>query len=56
VEEEDPNVLVADDDGMDEVEDEPERRRSSPRRTAMVMVCLTSIATIPRRSLAVVSS
>ena len=53
--EEGPNVLFAEDDGMEMgAEEDPEDEEVEPFEDAMVMVCPTSIATTPRSSLAVV--
>jgi hypothetical protein len=57
VEEDGPNVLVAEDDGMEvdaKVELKARRRRPSLLGTTMVMVCQMLTVIIPRRSLAVV--
>ena len=53
---EEPNVLIAEDDGieMDAEEEEPKEERWSLGRTTTVMVCPTSTATTPWSSLAVV--
>ena len=55
--EEDPNVLIAEDDVMAvDTELSLRRRRSSLLRTTTVMVCPTSTATTPRSSLAIIAS
>ena len=56
--EEDPNVLIAEDDGIKvDAKAEPEEEEgSSLLRMTTVMVCLTSIATTLRSSLAMTSS
>ena len=53
--EDEPNVLIAEDDGVEmDAEEEPEMKRWSLGRTTMVMVCPTSTATTSRSSLVVV--
>jgi len=55
--EDEPNVLIAEDDGVEmDAEEEPEMKRWSLGRTTMVMVCLTSTTTTPRSSLAEVGT
>jgi hypothetical protein len=47
---EDPNLLIADDDGMGEDAEEPEEEESSLSRMTMVMVCLMFTVIILRHS------
>ena len=56
--EEDPNVLIAEDDGMevDALRRSLKMKRLSLLRMTTVMVCPTSTATTPRSSLAIISS
>ena len=57
--EEVPNVLIAEDDGMEVDAESPRlslRKKLNLLRTTMVMMCPTSTATTPRRSLAIVPS